>query len=239
MIINLSNIVYYFITIPQNKMRIEHIKSEFKDFNLVEINSVPYTEISGNYPEKIKKLKSGITGFLKIIDKVSKNFDDTSFKPFIILEDDTKKFRNIPEKIELPDDSDICYIGLSLWGMTDSNNAGDYKNSVCYTEVDDNLIKVHNMLSTHGFIVTSFRGLISLQKCLIEDFYRNRGWDMSLTQIQPYINAYALKEPLVYQYKEIGGQEESTKLNYLKLNNKPLPENWKNTTNLSVISIFK
>ena len=62
MIINLLDITYYFLTIPENKTRIEHIKSEFKDFNLVEINSVPYKEIIGNYPDPLKKLKSGITG---------------------------------------------------------------------------------------------------------------------------------------------------------------------------------
>ena len=209
MIIELKNLDYYYLTIPENIKRIEHIKSEFKHSNLIQINPVPYRNIRGNYSDKIKKLKSGITGFLRIIDIVSQTCDNGNFKPFVILEDDVKKYRDFPDKIELPDNSDMCYIGLSRWGMANIKSNG-VKNSVCYTDVDNNIMRIYNMLSTHGFIVTSIRGLTSLQKCLMEDYYLNRGWDMCLSQIQPYINAYALKEPLVYQFRELGGQEDSS-----------------------------
>tara|TARA_R110002051_G_scaffold100754_2_gene171153 strand:+ start:3759 stop:4472 length:714 start_codon:yes stop_codon:yes gene_type:complete len=235
MIIELKNLNYYYLTIPENIERIEHIKSEFKHNNIIQINPIPYGNIHGDYSDRIKRYKSGATGFLRIIDIVSQTSNNGNFKPFAILEDDVKKYRDFPDKIELPDDSDICYIGLSKWGMTDNNECG-VRNSVCYTDVDNNIMRVYNMLSAHGFIVTSIRGLTSLQKCLVEDYYLNRGWDMCLSQIQPYINAYALKEPLVYQFGELGGQEEATKLNYSELHNKILPEGWINNTNLSSIT---
>jgi hypothetical protein len=238
MLINLDKIDYYYLTIPENVERIKHIKSEFSNYNIIEVNPVPYKNIKGNYSDKVRKLKSGITGFLKIIDFVMHKYNNGVFKPFIIIEDDVKKYRDIPNEIEIPSDSDICYIGLSRWGMTNITAHG-VENSVCYQDINSEIIKVQNMLSTHGIMVTSLRGITTLQKCLMEDYYLNRGWDMCLSQIQPFINAYALKQPLVYQYKKVGGQEQQTKIDYTQLNNKTLPDQWINNTNLSNISIYK
>ncbi|MEE9574286.1 MAG: hypothetical protein V3W20_14620, partial [Candidatus Neomarinimicrobiota bacterium] len=82
--------------------------------------------------------------------------------------------------------------------------------------------------------ICSIRGLLILQKCLIEDIYKNRTWDISLAQIQPYINAYALKIPLVYQYGKIGGVEYDTKINYKNRKDRMLPKTWLNKTNISI-----
>ena len=93
------------------------------------------------------------------------------------------------------------------------------------------------MLSSHSIIICSLRGMLTLQKCLLEDFYKSQGWDRSICHIQPYLNVYAFKKPLVYQYGKIGGEELYTKINVEKLNKKSLPENWKNKTNLSIITL--
>ena len=81
--------------------------------------------------------------------------------------------------------------------------------------------------------------MLTLQKCLIEDFYKCQGWDRTICYIQPYLNVYALKEPLVYQYSKLGGEELYTKINYKNLNKKSLPKKWKNKNNLSIISLYK
>ena len=44
----------------------------------------------------------------------------------------------------------------------------------------------------------------------------NKIWDIYTASIQPYLNVYALKEPLVYQYGKLGGEELYTKINYKK-----------------------
>lgn len=237
MIISLNNIDIYYLTILENVTRKKHMKEEFKDYSLKEVNPVSYTNINGNFTNACKKLKSGITGFLRIIDQACQEMKN-DFRPFMILEDDVKKMRVFPSIIEIPNNSDICYIGLSTWGMT-NNKIHGIENSVCYTNINENVIRVYNMLSTHGFIVTSLRCLLTLQKCLLEDYNLNRGWDMCLAQSQPFINAYALKNPLVYQYKDIGGQEKPTKITYTSLNEKVLPEHWINNNNLSNITMYK
>ena len=94
------------------------------------------------------------------------------------------------------------------------------------------------MLSTHGMLITSFRGALTLQKCIIEDFFKNRNYDISISQIQPYLNIYALKKPLVYQYKKIGGCEAGTKIEFTNKEDKNIPEELKNKTNISIQTLY-
>jgi len=235
----LNNLKYYYLTVLRDNIeRKKHILEEFKEFNLAEVNPVPasYFKENKNLSKLQKQRKSGTTGFIKILDLVSQEMGN-NFQPFVIFEDDVKKYREFPTSIEIPDNCDLLYIGLSQWGMTDAKNG--VNNSVCYNDIDNHIIRIFNMLSSHGIMICSLRGLLSLQKCLLEDFYKSPGaWDRSICYIQPFLNVYALKEPLVYQYGKLGGEELYTKINFEKLKKKSLPEKWKNKTNLSIITMY-
>ena len=93
------------------------------------------------------------------------------------------------------------------------------------------------MLSLHGIIICSNRGLLAIQKCMLEGYSKSNIWDKYTAQIQPYINAYALRVPLVYQYGKLGGEELYTKIDYKNLNNKIIPDKWINKTNISIITL--
>lgn len=223
--IDLYDIYYYYLTC-NNKIRKEHIINEFKNFKLVEINPIM----------NIGKNKSGATGFSKILDQACIHQDKNKpFQPFVIFEDDIKKNDEFPLEIEVPNDTDILYIGLSSYGMTNKENG--VNNSVCFKNIDDNIIRVYNMLSLHGIIVCSMRGLLTLQKCMFESYFKDKIWDIYTCQIQPYLNVYSLKKPLIYQYGKIGGQEIPTKINYIDRDDKPIPKEWINNDNLSVLTI--
>lgn len=95
------------------------------------------------------------------------------------------------------------------------------------------------MLSLHGIIICPARGLLAIQKCMLEGYFTDIIWDIFTAQIQPYYNVYALKKPLVYQDKTIGGQEEPTKIEYPEqLKEKLIDDSWINKTNVSVITCF-
>lgn len=226
---------FYYLTTPNSHQRHTHFEQEFADYNPIRVLPVPASHFNPNESRFRRTRKSGITGFLKIIDAASRT-DPHHFHPFVILEDDVKQYRTFPLKLNLPDDSDLCYLGLSEWGMTDQPNGVCH--TVCCTEVNDDLVRVYNMLSTHGILVCSIRGVLALQKCLLEDYYKHQGWDRTLAQMQPYIRAYALKEPVVYQYGPLGGQEneQATRITHARFLHQTLPDAWKNTTNLSILS---
>lgn len=232
MIINLKEISYYYLTC-NNEVRKNHIIKEFEDLNLIEVNPIT----------NIPKFMSACTGFSKIFDLAALKQDRTKpFQPFVILEDDVKKFREFPLNISAPDDTDILYVGLSNEGLScvGLNEKGEELltncPTVCLKNIDNNIIRIFNMLSTHGLMVCSIRGLLAIQKSIFEDYFKNSPWDLSLTQLQPYLNIYALKEPLVYQYGKIGGLEKQTKINYLKKKDYPMVEKWINKKNITILT---
>lgn len=228
--IDLQNIKCYFLTC--NNLKKNNIRKEFHNCNLVEINPIM----------GISKFRSGITGFLRIINKSIQNQKEkNSFEPFIILEDDVRKYRDFPNELEIPEDSDILYIGLSKWGITTNPNQG-VEDSVKYTSINKDIVKIYNMLSTHGMLISSIQGLFILHQCLMEDYMYDRHYDLSICQIQPYYNIYALKKPLVYQaiYMDENQKlqnithERTTKIEYSDTNI-DFPEEWLNKNNLSTL----
>ena len=227
MIIEPSNLNFFFLTCSKNNHRKVHMLVEFKEFNLIEVESINHDN----------KIKSTVIGFSKILDLACKKQDiNKPFTPFVILEDDVKKYRKFPVDIKIPDDTDILYIGLSSFGMT-SNGNRDKEDSVCFRNVNNRIVKVFNMLSTHGLIVVSLRGLLTLQKCLFEDMFKNRAYDITLASVQPFLNIYALNVPLVYKYGQIEGEENQTKIKLKGLEEKKYNENLSNHDNLSVLSL--
>ena len=72
---------------------------------------------------------------------------------------------------------------------------------------------------------------------MFESYFKNTIWDIFTAQIQPYLNVYALKKPLVYQYGKIGGQEKYTKINYIDKADIPIPNKWINKDNLSILTM--
>tara|TARA_R110000751_G_scaffold132023_7_gene234455 strand:- start:2106 stop:2834 length:729 start_codon:yes stop_codon:yes gene_type:complete len=223
--INLDKIYYYYLTC-NDKIRKDHITNEFKNYKLVEVNPIV----------NIGKIKSGATGFSKILDQACINQDSNEpFQPFAIFEDDVKKDREFPLDIEIPNDTDILYIGLSSWGMT--NKSSGVNHSVCFENINDSIIRIYNMLSIHGIIVCSIRGLLTLQKCMLESYFKNIVCDIFVAPIQPYLNVYALKKPLVYQYGKIAGRERCTKINYVDKADMSISKEWINKDNPSILTM--
>lgn len=225
-ILKLKTLKYYYLTIPQNKNRIENIEKTFKDLDLAKIYSV----VSNN----LSKFQSGASGFLKMIDIAVKDQNENKFVPFGLLEDDVSKYREFPDNIEIPNNTDILYIGTSTYGYNHSIKWGSNFN--VYTEsINDrtDIYKINNMLSTHGFIIISKRGLEYCKKCMNISIQKNIPYDNYFAGLQSHYNVYCLKTPLVYQDAKIGGgenakrAEEATKreLN-LNLLNKKIPNNY-------------
>lgn len=223
-ILKLKSLNYYYLTNNNIKRKI-HINYEFKDYKLIEIN--PYPDIGS-------KNKSIASGFSRIYDIASKQQNyDQPFQPFVILEDDVKKFRKFPDNLIIPEDTDILFIGLSkcAWDGKKWTYHRAYKN------IDKDIIRVKNMLSLHGLIICSVRGLLTMQKCMMEGFFLNRDVDIFTSEIQPYLNIYALKRPLVYQYGKIGGVENYTKVTIEDSDDVIMPEEWINKQNISILTI--
>jgi len=221
--IYLKGLKNYFLTVDTNGIRKKHMLKEFEDYDLTEVNPVI----------GIGKYKSGSIGFCRMIDLGLRNQDRSKpFQPFILYEDDCSKFREFPEYIDIPDDADILYIGISKCSMNDKS----YHYSSYYKNIDDDIIRIYNMLAMHGIIVCSASGALAIQKAMLEGYYKNIIWDIFVAYIQPYYNVYALKNPLVYQDGKYGGAEYETFFSVTSNTDSVLPSEYINTTNDSIIT---
>jgi len=224
--IYLKNIKHYFLTVDTNGQRKKHMMETFKEYNLIEVNPIL----------NIGKNKSGATGFCKIIDLALKNQDrNKPFEPFIIYEDDCSKYREFPEYIEVPEDADLLYLGISKCGVI--NNVGYYCSY--YKHINEDIIKIYNMLSMHGIMICSPSGALAVQKGVLEGYYKDVIWDVFVASLQPYYNVYALKVPLVYQDNKYEGNENETKISIIDIFDQIIPITDINTINDSIITCYK
>ena len=65
---------------------------------------------------------------------------DKLFQPFVVLEDDVSIATKL-DTLEIPDDTDLLYVGISPCGIKDTKNmCGTY--NLYYKNIDDNLVKI-------------------------------------------------------------------------------------------------
>ena len=128
--------------------------------------------------------------------------------PFLVLEDDIKETQNIPDILEIPDNTDAFYLGLSSGGGHKYNNYDDGDSQ--FQHINDKLFKVHNMLATHAILYITSNYILNVRNALITkpDYYN----DVIISQIQNKFNIYCHNESYFYQAKELEGHEDATKI---------------------------
>lgn len=118
--------------------------------------------------------------------------------PFIILEDDCSLNKEVPESIELSDNADALYLGISHWGRY-LNHSGPY---VHYSEVDDDIVRVHNMLATHAILYLSQEYANMCKRVSYHFGYEvENHLDIGFAEVHRFFNVYSFDEPLFRQYE--------------------------------------
>jgi len=125
------------------------------------------------------------------------NILESLTKPSIILEDDCVVV-NKNTLIEVPDDADAVYLGLSRWGYLDSVSK---TNNFLYKEHRDyrGIYKVDGMLATHAILYISQEYIDISTRVAKWHSENDKHIDQGLALIQKYFNVYALENPIFYQ----------------------------------------
>lgn len=117
--------------------------------------------------------------------------------PFIILEDDCILNREFESEVELPDNSDSLYLGISHWGRY-LNHSGPY---VHYDRVSDNIVRVYNMLATHAIMYLSQEYVDICKRISYHYGYEvENHLDIGFAEVHKLYNVYSFDEPLFCQY---------------------------------------
>ena len=117
--------------------------------------------------------------------------------PFLMLEDDVVPRSSFSANIEVPDDFDAVYLGISSWGLMDGI-PGPYT-SVTY--LSDTIARVHTMLSGHAILYAgSDRTYTKTVHGLMDVAAKAKTYqDIEFAKTMPHHNVYAFVDPLFFQ----------------------------------------
>lgn len=201
MIINLKNILTIYICPDHNEKY--HKRKIHMDELLTKLgftNFIHYKSSTDKYPFCLNNATIDIFSKYK--------------PPFLLLEDDIEyNFDTIKHNllvINIPDETDAYYLGLSNSGGHKYNNYDEGSSKFTKTNYD-NIFKIENMLSAHAILYLSSNYIHNLRNLLITKptFYN----DVIMSQNQYKYNVYCYKYYYFYQSKEYDGHEDATKIN--------------------------
>lgn len=148
-------------------------------------------------------------------------------EPFFIIEDDCE-FLTKYNKLDLPSNWDVLYVGVSLWAYPYSINTLYTKqrphiiqnSSNTVISFNDTLVKINSMTSAHAILYNSrefMRTFINKME-LISKNIDDLPHDLLFSTLHPSFNVFGLKTPMFYQDSKLGGQEDVTKLRFNGIN---------------------
>lgn len=213
MIVNLKNTKVYLISPGSGKYRDRLVTTFTRLVDEGFQNIIFFKSIPG---------PNGTASLTHTVMEIFKREMNTS-EPFIILEDDVAFFTKY-DTVELPDSWDMLYLGVSLWAYNHPietlyspirpniirNDASVIKN------YNDTLVKVNAMTSTHAILYHSRE---YMKMCIekmndISKTYDSLPHDLLFSVMNASFQVFALKHPMFYQDRLLGGQEDVTKVIY-------------------------
>lgn len=182
--LDISNIPTVYINMDKHKNRDADMIQLGKDLNIKQYSRSQGVDIEGH----------PMAGCATAHYNVFKNIN----KPTIILEDDCV-IANKNTIINVPDDADAVYLGISEWGYFNSVSGPKnffYKEDSNYKDI----YRIDGMLSTHAILYIS-KDYINISKKIAKWHADNdKHVDQGLALIQKYFNVYALGTPIFYQH---------------------------------------
>lgn len=183
MIINLLDIPVYYINLDSDDEKRKSTETLLKRMGFRNVIRVP----------AIFHPKGRIIGCARSHYEVLKETEP----PFMIIEDDCALNKEFITEIEISDDADALYLGISHWGRY-LNHSGPY---VHYESVNDEIVRVYNMLATHAIMYLSQQYVDICKRISYHYGYEVEGHlDIGFAEIHKFYNVYSYDEPLFRQY---------------------------------------
>ena len=118
--------------------------------------------------------------------------------PFIIIEDDCALNRKFKSEIDVPDNIDALYFGISHWGRY-MNHSGPYVHT---TKVNNEIVRVHNMLATHAIGYFSDEYIDVCKRISYHHGYEIEDHvDIGFAEVHKLYNVYCFDDPIFRQYE--------------------------------------
>lgn len=184
--ISLKEIPCIYINLDDQPERRTKMESFFERNEISDYRRSPGVRVSGVHP------RHGINkAFQNAFELGFNEFPNT---PFIIFEDDVTERECFTTEINVPDDYDAIYLGISAWGRM-NGKSGPY---IIANSIDENVYKIGNMLAAHAILYNVDYAKICYD--LVKEA-KNTGeyHDVVYANNMANFNVYCLRKPIVYQ----------------------------------------
>jgi hypothetical protein len=183
MVINFKDIHFYYLNYEGYTDR--RIEMD----NMLDSWGVKYSRISNNVDLPLRQNRITI-GHIKLLEQAITN---NNF-PFIITDDDIKPTTKIPENINIPKDTDIIFLGGSLY------NCGGIKPDMYITHYDDDFYRTYYMLGLTPSLIPNLKSAQLLLKFLQDSLQTSEFCDIIITMhSKEYIYLTPKNGPYFYQ----------------------------------------
>ena len=190
----LKDLRVVFICPAHNEKYVERRDYMFQLLKSLGFKDVYMFKSGQNYPACVSKANRDI---------LSCNMDD---QPFLLLEDDIElsEWANLDLELEMPPDTDAFYLGFSKYGVSYTKNDSAGYNSVQIQPINDNYIRVINMLGAHAIVFVSKRFKKAVFDIMDDCIHTKIIPDIKVARIQKDFNVYGYHYPVFFQSDGLG-----------------------------------
>jgi hypothetical protein len=124
--------------------------------------------------------------------------------PLLVLEDDVRLTEDFSPRLRFPADADALYLGTSNFGAIEAVDYTGFTNLVLADDVDDQWVRVFNLLGAHAILYLSERFRAAAMEAIVESL-ADRDWahDRGMARIQSRFQVYALRRAMFYQAADV------------------------------------
>jgi len=182
--VNLTDIPVYYVNLEGEDEKRKHTESMLKNLGFKYVNRF----------NAIRHEAGRIIGCARSHYSIL----STAKPPFIILEDDCALNKEFVPEIDLPEDADCLYLGISHWGRY-MNHSGPFVHT---KRISDEFVRVYNMLATHAIAYFSKEYVDICRRVAYHYGYEiENHLDIGFAEIHKLYNVYSYDEPLFRQYE--------------------------------------
>ena len=182
--VNLTDIPVYYVNLEGEDEKRKHTESMLKNLGFKYVNRF----------NAIRHEAGRIIGCARSHHSIL----STAKPPFIILEDDCALNKEFVDEINLPEDADCLYLGISHWGRY-MNHSGPFVHT---KRISDEFVRVYNMLATHAIAYFSKEYVDVCRRVAYHYGYEiENHLDIGFAEIHKLYNVYSYDEPLFRQYE--------------------------------------
>lgn len=166
--------------------------------DLLEDNHLPFERFPGI------KNEVGVVGCAMSHQSLLK----TASSPCLILEDDIGMEDSFRLQLDIPDEADAVYLGVSNHGYVRGYDSVGIKNIVMASQYDDQYKRVYNMCSTHAILYLTDSYISAALEKIEECLEFEMSFDLGLASIHKDFVILTPNKPFFYQTE----QEDFTRL---------------------------